>query len=57
MLNKRRKTLREKSWISSGKESLGELTMRTGKINRPKEVGVYYKATVPDTMGGHQPVS
>lgn len=42
--------MRKEPSILSSKGGLGELAMQTHKINRPKEVGVYYKATVPDTL-------
>ncbi len=40
----------DECWKPSGKETSESLKARTRAINRPKEVGTYYEATVPDTL-------
>ncbi len=40
----------DESWKPTGKETPASLKARTSLINRPKEDGKYYEATVPDTL-------
>ncbi len=40
----------DKPWEPTGKETPASMKARTSTINRPKEVGKYYEATVPDTL-------
>ncbi|MBI2843827.1 MAG: AGE family epimerase/isomerase [Armatimonadetes bacterium] len=40
----------DKPWEPTGKETVAGLKARTSTINRPKVVGDYYKAAVPDTL-------
>ncbi len=37
-------------WEPTGKETPVSMKARTSPINRPKEVGTYYEATVPNTL-------
>ncbi|MBI4582830.1 MAG: hypothetical protein HY717_02180 [Planctomycetes bacterium] len=37
-------------WIPTGVETPEMMKNRTSRINRPKEIGTYYQATVPDTL-------
>ena len=37
-------------WKPTGKETAASMLNRASAANRPKEVGVYYKAVVPDTL-------
>ncbi len=39
-----------KPWEPTGNETPASMKARTSAINRPKEVGKYYEATVPDTL-------
>lgn len=37
-------------WIPAQAETSEAILARTTEINRPKEIGTYYAATVPDTL-------
>ena len=45
----------EEPWKPTGKETPASMKARTTAINRPKAVGTYYKATVPDTLDLAEP--
>ncbi len=40
----------DEPWKPTGKETPASMKARASTINRPKEVGKYYEATVPDTL-------
>lgn len=40
----------EKPWDTSRQDSVKKVLAQTTEINRPKEIGEYYIATVPDTL-------
>ncbi len=40
----------DEPWKPTGKETPASMKARTSDINRPREVGKYYEATVPDTL-------
>ncbi len=40
----------EEPWEPTGRETRESMKARTGVVNRPKEIGTYYDAEVPDTL-------